>query len=148
MNLFERDEYLQTLQNGFDKTLAGKGNSILILGEAGIGKSSLVRSFLEDVQGKSQVFMALCDSLFTPRPLGVLYDLAQQVDAALAGRINISTQRTELFADFIQALAVYHKPVVMVIEDIHWADEASLDFIKYVARRIAQTQCLFILTYR
>ena len=65
MNLFERDEYLQTLQNGFDKTLAGEGNSILILGEAGIGKSSLVRRFLEEVQGKSGVFMALCDSLFT-----------------------------------------------------------------------------------
>jgi len=148
MNLLERDEYLQTLRNGFDKTLAGKGNSILIVGEAGIGKSSLVRSFLEEVQNKSQVFMALCDSLFTPRPLGVLYDLAQQIDPALAGRINITTQRTELFADFVKALTVYHKPVVLVIEDIHWADEASLDFIKYVARRIAQTQCLFILTYR
>src|SRR5678815_4764006 len=107
MNLFERDEYLQTLQNGYSNTLAGKGNSILILGEAGIGKSSLVRSFLEEVQGKSGVFMALCDSLFTPRPLGVLYDLAQQIDPALANRINITTQRTELFADFVRALVVY-----------------------------------------
>ncbi|HEX5153224.1 MAG TPA: AAA family ATPase [Parafilimonas sp.] len=148
MNLFERDEYFQTLRNGFGKTLAGEGNSILILGEAGIGKSSLVRNFLEEVRGKGQVFMALCDSLFTPRPLGVLYDLAQQIDPALASRINTTTQRTELFADFVKALTDYHKPVVLVIEDIHWADEASLDFIKYVARRITQTPCLFMLTYR
>ncbi len=148
MELLEREEFLQLLFSGFRKTLSGEGHSVFVCGEAGIGKSALVRHFLKEVEGKSQVFVALCDSLFTPRPLGVLYDLALQVNGALNNKLHIDTHRTELFADFSQAIAGFTKPVIIVVEDIHWGDEASLDFIKFFARRVAHLRCLLILTYR
>jgi ATP/maltotriose-dependent transcriptional regulator MalT len=148
MDLLEREEPLRQLHSRFRKTLSGEGHSVFVCGEAGIGKSSVVRRFVKEVDDKSQVFVALCDSLFTPRPLGVLYDLALQVAQALDGKMQMTTQRTELFADFAQTITGFHQPVVLVIEDIHWADEASLDFIKFFARRIVHVRCLFILTYR
>lgn len=148
MELVEREETLRQLQNTFDKTLSGEGHSVFLCGEAGIGKSALVRHFVKEIESSSHVFLALCDSLFTPRPLGVLYDLAFQVNQELSDKIDLAAQRTELFARFTQAVTNAYKPVVLVIEDIHWADEASLDFIKFFARRIANVRCLFILTYR
>ncbi|HVF95921.1 MAG TPA: ATP-binding protein, partial [Flavisolibacter sp.] len=148
MELLERNEFLQLLRNGFRKTLSGEGHCFFVMGEAGIGKSSLVRSFLKEVEGKCQVVTALCDSLFTPRPLGILYDFAPQIDPTLTGKMGSTTLRAELFTDVAQALTRYNEPVVLVIEDTHWADEASLDFIKFFARRISATGCMFILTYR
>jgi DNA-binding CsgD family transcriptional regulator/tetratricopeptide (TPR) repeat protein len=148
MELLERAESLQLLSNGFRKVLDGEGHTIFICGEAGIGKSSVVRRFIGQVESDCEVLIALCDSLFTPRPLGVLYDLVMQSNRVLGGTLDISLPRTELFAQFPEAIAASHKPVVLVVEDIHWGDDASLDFIKFFARRILHLPCLFILTYR
>lgn len=157
MELLERDEYLELLRSRFRKASLGEGNSVFVMGEAGIGKSTLVKTFLKETDGKAEVFTALCDSLFTPRPLGVLYDLAAQIGKAIFKETNPGSQRTAIFGDFLQLITQYGKPgqpghtrgpIVLVIEDIHWADEASLDFIKFLARRISDAHCLFILTFR
>ena len=55
---------------------------------------------------------------------------------------------SELFAAFFRELSNQKEKILIVFEDIHWADEATLDFIKFFARRISQLPCLFILTYR
>ena len=148
MVLLERDEYLSLLTDGFEKTISGEGHCFFIMGEAGIGKSSLVRAFIEKIEGKSKTYIALCDSLFTPRPLGPLYDFALQMKNFDAAFISVAHSRSELFTSFAQELTQHNKPVVIIIEDIHWADEATLDFIKFFARRISRTNCLLVLTFR
>jgi DNA-binding CsgD family transcriptional regulator len=148
MELIERDDFLALLRNRFKKIASEEGHCFFIMGEAGIGKTSLVKTFLKEVENDSVEYVGACDSLFTPRPLAPLYDLALQIKEDWVNNIHSISSRTELFTKFVQELTYKVKPVVLVFEDIHWADEATLDFVKFFARRISRTKCMFILTYR
>jgi len=148
MELIERDNFLSALDSGFREAAAGEGYSFFIIGEAGIGKTSLVKAFLKKIERESIQYIGACDSLFTPRPLGPLYDLAVQMNKTWINEIHSVSSRAELFSRFVQELTQKQKPVVIVFEDIHWADEATLDFVKFLARRISRLKCLFILTLR
>ena len=148
MELIERDDFLVSLHEGFKKSSSGEGHCFFIIGEAGIGKTSLVKTFLKEVEDESIEYIGTCDSLFTPRPLAPLYDLALQINEDWVDKIRSISSRAELFTKFVQVLTQKQRPVVVVFEDIHWADEATLDFVKFFARRINRTKCLFILTSR
>jgi DNA-binding CsgD family transcriptional regulator len=148
MKLIERDNFLAAMNYRFKQAVSGEGHCFFIAGEAGIGKTSLVRTFLKEIEDKSIVYTGACDALFTPRPLAPLYDIALQINADWPERIQSIPSRTELFIKFFQALTRQDSPVVLVFEDVHWADEATLDFAKFFSRRISLTKCLFILTYR
>lgn len=147
MELIERAGFLSLLQSKFDAT-EGEGHCILVSGEAGIGKTSLVRAFCKDQQCGYPVYQGTCDALFTPRPLAPLYDIVWQLGSeAWAGSENLA-DRAGLFSRVFHELCGQRKRSLIVFEDVHWADEATLDFIKFLARRITHTHCLFILTYR
>lgn len=146
MPLVERDAFMALLHKGFNHVKQGEGHCILLSGEAGIGKSSLVRAFCEEMQDTCTILQGLCDALYTPRPLAPLYDIAPQISSNLL-QYN-SNDRAALFADFLSHVNAVTGCTIMVFEDMHWADEATLDFIKFFARRITRTRCLFILTYR
>jgi len=148
MEFLERDDFLASLHDKFKKVATAEGHCFFILGEPGIGKTSLVKAFLNRVEGESLQYACACDSLFTPRPLAPLYDLASQLKADWSDRIHSFLSRAELFTKFFEELNHKNKPVVLVFEDIHWADEATLDFVKFFARRISRLKCLFILTCR
>ncbi len=148
MNLIEREDFLATMQKQFQQTVSGEGHSIFVVGEAGIGKTSLVKAFLKQVEAETIVYTGTCDPLFTPRPLAPLYDLALQIAEGWTEKIQSISSRADLFIKFFQALTQKSSPIVLVFEDIHWADEATLDFIKFFSRRISSTKSLFILTYR
>jgi len=148
MELIERDNFLSSLNSGFKEAAAGEGYCFFIMGEAGIGKTSLVKAFLKKTEDESVQYIGACDSLFTPRPLGPLYDLALQMNEDWINEIHSVSSRAELFSRFAQELTQKSKPVIIVFEDIHWADEATLDFVKFLARRISRLKCLLILTLR
>jgi len=148
MELLERDNFLVSLEDGFKRAVSGEGHCFFIIGEAGIGKTSLVKTFLKKIEDESIEYIGACDSLFTPRPLAPLYDLALQIGQDWVDKIQSISSRAELFTKFVQELTFKQRPVVVVFEDIHWADEATLDFVKFFARRINRTNCLFILTCR
>lgn len=145
MELIERAGFLTTLQSKFDNIAEGEGHCVFVTGEAGIGKTSLVKSFGKELKAKCKIYQGTCDALFTPRPLAPLYDILLQMGNELP---ESGVDRTAFFTRFFQELINRTDPSVIVFEDIHWADEATLDFIKFLARRITQLQCLFILTYR
>jgi DNA-binding CsgD family transcriptional regulator/tetratricopeptide (TPR) repeat protein len=146
VDLLERDEYLSALDEALRQAASGHGRIVLVSGEAGIGKTALVERFAADAPADKRVLWGACEALFTPRPLGPLYDLAQQMAPPLRALLDGETNRATLFAAVLDELA--HSPSILVIEDIHWADEATLDLIKYVGRRIARTASLLILTWR
>lgn len=119
----------------------------MLSGEAGIGKTSLIRAFCQEHRHHAKVYLGTCDALFTPRPLAPLYDVIGQIwenDWKKEG----PEDRTTLFTDFLQRFDQQAGPSLLVFEDIHWADEATIDFIKFLARRVTRLRCLFLLTWR
>ncbi len=148
MQLLEREKQMEIIQHGFEKAIRGEGCSYFILGEAGTGKTSLIRHFSEQVKGRANVLVSLCDSLFTPRPLGPIYDLLYKADRELAANLASIPSRTDLFASVYHAFTSLDKPTIFIIEDVHWADEATLDFIKFFSRRINHSSSLLLMSCR
>lgn len=148
MELVERDNFLDLLRTKFETIGHGEGHNVFVSGEAGIGKTSLVKAFCKGVKDSCTIYNGACDALFTPRPLAPLYDIIWQVNKDLWPSAQNIEKRTELFAAFFRELSIQKNRIVIVFEDIHWADEATMDFIKFFARRITQLPCLFVLTYR
>lgn len=149
-NLLERERELAALAALLGEIATGHGRIALVTGEAGIGKTSLVERFLaqarEQRHSPTRVLWGACEALFTPRPLGPLYDIAQQTPTPLRALLEGDANRSALFTVVLDELN--QAPTILVIEDIHWADEATLDLLKYLARRIHRTAALLILTYR
>lgn len=148
MELIERAEFIELLETRLSKVTAGEGHCVFVSGEAGIGKTSLVKTFCKDLKREYKLYQGTCDALFTPRPLAPLYDILLQAKSDLWKSSTGIEERAALFTNFFHELVNQKEPIIIVFEDIHWADEATLDFIKFLARRITQLPCLFILTYR
>ncbi|HTF29178.1 MAG TPA: AAA family ATPase [Flavitalea sp.] len=148
MALIEREGFMDSLQEYFDNIAEGEGHCILLSGEAGIGKTALVKAFCRKQANECSIYQGACDALFTPRPLAPLYDVLWQVNKDRWPVPPTNEERSTLFANFFQELRTKKGKLLIVFEDIHWADEATLDFIKFFSRRIDQLPCLFILTYR
>jgi DNA-binding CsgD family transcriptional regulator/tetratricopeptide (TPR) repeat protein len=145
--LLEREEQLGGLSAALSDVAARRvGLVVLVHGEAGIGKTALVRRFCGEVGGSTRVLWATCDPLFTPRPLGPLFDVARVVDGELRERVEAGGQPHDVARALMDELA---RPAsVLVVEDLHWADEATLDVLRLCARRIDSVPALLVLTYR
>jgi DNA-binding CsgD family transcriptional regulator len=144
VELLERDSCLADL-SGWWADVAHAGCVVLVAAEAGLGKTSLVREFAERQTG-AQVLWGACDDLFTPMPLAPLADIARQAGGPLLEAVSNSSDRAALFAAALDAFEA--RPTLVVFEDLHWADEATLDFLKFLGRRIARTRAMLIATYR
>ncbi|MBC7535229.1 MAG: AAA family ATPase, partial [Ferruginibacter sp.] len=148
MALIEREGIMASLQKHVENVAAGEGHCILLCGEAGIGKTALVKAFCKQQADECSIYQGACDALFTPRPLAPLYDVLWQVNKERWPVPPSGEERSVLFVNFFQELGTKRGKLLLVFEDIHWADEGTLDFIKFFVRRIDQLPCLFILTYR
>ena len=148
MDLLERDHYLDQLLVLLRTAMTGNGRTVLISGEAGIGKTALVEQFVSQHRSVARQLWGACEALFTPRPLGPLYDIATQAQGGLSTLMGRDTERPTLFSAFLDELQKSPLPTVVVFEDVHWADEATLDLIKFLGRRIPHLPVLFLVTYR
>ena len=148
MELIEREKLLALLETHFSSVADGEGHCLFVNGEAGIGKTALIKAFCKQHAEDSLVYRGACDALLTPRPLAPLYDILWQVNKDRWSVAPALEDRSALFINFLQELSAKKDPVLIVFEDIHWADEGTLDFMKFFAKRISQLRCLFILTYR
>jgi predicted ATPase len=147
-DLLERDQFLYALDESLRHAAAGHGQLALVSGEAGIGKTSLVEHFIERCPPGTRTLWGACETLFTPRPLGPLYDIAQQTQSPLRAALEGQANRATLFAAVMDELTGRPAPTVVVLEDLHWADEVTLDLVKFLAHRIHRTTALLIVTYR
>lgn len=148
MKLLERDLYLDALGAGLTAVSGGPGSIALVCGEAGIGKSSLIREFLEAQGPTVRVLWGGCEALFTPRPLAPLYDMARQAGEEFRCKIADATTRDAIFNATVDYLVRSSTVTVVVFEDIHWADEATLDLLKFVGRRLKFLKVMLIASYR
>src|SRR5215211_2289075 len=147
MHLLERSTVLNELLSLLERAASGTGHLVLLGGEAGVGKTALVRHLCERAAGAAQVHVGACDPLSTPRPLGPLLDIAHDAGGELAQVVAADAPRHMLFRAALDALSTA-QPTLFVIEDAHWADEATLDLLRFLGRRISATRALVIVTYR
>ncbi len=145
MELLEREQCLADLAEWLDSVATRGGCIALVGGEAGIGKSSLLQEFAK-LQRHTRVLWGTCDALFTPRPLSPLHDIARQTRGPLLTAVNSGGNRDEIFTAALDELE--RAAALVVFEDMHWADEATLDLLKYLGRRIHRTQAMLAVTYR
>ena len=143
--LVERAHLLETLTGLHDEALACSGRLVLVHGEAGIGKSALVRAWSAAADQRGRVLWGACDPLSSPRPLGPLLDLAPHLDPQV-GDLLRSGERDGLFEATIESFDT--EPTVVVIEDLQWADMSTLDLFRFLARRLEATKTLVVVTYR
>ena len=147
MMLLEREPVLASLRQYAHEASQGEGRLVLIAGEAGAGKSVLVERFQRDLPDAIWSWGA-CDGLSTPHPLAPLFDLARDLGGTLEDLCRGQPERDELFAALLTQVTSDDRLNVIVIEDIHWADEATLDLMRFLTRRIRAASVLVIATYR
>jgi len=148
-HLLERQAELQTLGAAIERAGTGRGSAVLVLGEAGIGKTSLVQALLSATAGRARVLAGTCEDLLTSRALGPLRDAARSAAAGpLAAALSPHADPDLVFAAVVDELASPPLPVVLVIEDAHWADGATLDVLRYVGPRMPSLPAVLLMTYR
>ncbi|MCI0344642.1 MAG: AAA family ATPase, partial [Chloroflexi bacterium] len=148
MRLLERDAPLATLHGLRREAAANGGRLVFVEGEAGIGKTSLLTLFRSTVPEGVRVLLGSCDPLSTPRPLGPLVDVADGLDAAFAELVRRQAPRDEVLGTLLAALQRRNGSLILLIDDLHWADEATLDALRFVGRRVESTNVLVVATYR
>ncbi len=147
MKLLERQPSLASLGEWASDARRGAGRLVLVGGEAGVGKTALVEQLERDLPDARWSWGA-CDGLFTPRPLGPLFDLADQLGGALLDLCHAAEPREKLFRALLSEVSESRSLHVLVVEDVHWADEATIDLLRFLSRRIRDIAVLIIVTYR
>ena len=148
MTLLERDRSLAELAAMFDGVrAAAEGRLVLVAGEAGVGKTALLRRFCDGLPKPTLVLWGGCEPLRTPRPLGPFLDIGEEMGGELE-QIAAGTPRPHEVASALVRQLRGQVPTVLVIEDVHWADEATLDVLTLLASRITAAPALVVVSYR
>jgi DNA-binding CsgD family transcriptional regulator/tetratricopeptide (TPR) repeat protein len=144
----ERGEDLRVLGDAFAAVCeSGHGRLVLVAGEAGVGKTALIGHFCESQRGPVQVLWGACEPLLTPRPLGPLCDVAETTGGLLEKLVAGDTPSYEVASALIHELGG-RGPTVLVLEDLHWADGATLDVVRLLGRRIGSVPALVVASFR
>jgi DNA-binding CsgD family transcriptional regulator len=137
-DLLERDDALALLEEAYESAVGGAGRLVFVAGDAGIGKSALVRELVAR-HPNTRVLAGACDGLRTPRPLGPFLDFG--------GALSDAVTAPDVF-DVLAAELQSNAPSIVVLEDVHWADEATLDVLGVIGRRVERLEALVVATYR
>ena len=154
-----RDAELTALGEVLDELRAGRGRAVLVEGEAGIGKSALVAAALaRDGSSGTRVLTGVCDQLTQPLPLSVVTQAmglangpgTQELEASPEAALDAGDpvrSGVEKLLGVVQGLCAAG-PLVLVIEDLHWADEASVLWWRRLCRLTAQLPLVLVATRR
>ena len=146
VELIERESQLAQLRACLDVAAGGTGNVVLVSGEAGIGKTTLLKALAAE-RADLPLWWGACDALETPNPLAPLHDMAQSASEGLRALLARETLGAALHGEVIRELQALG-PALVVIEDAHWADGSTLDLVKFVGRRIDRTRAVLVVTFR
>ena len=144
-DVVEREAELRGLESAVSSAVGeGRGVVVLVSGDAGAGKSALVRAFLDRLAPQILAVVGGCDDLLAPRTLGPFRDMAE--DNPRLAAVLSSDRLDDVLPGLLHFIA--DQPAVVVVEDVHWADDATLDAIRYLARRIPGLPAVLVLTLR
>ena len=141
--LLEREHELGVLNTSVAGVGAGDGSAVALCGDSGTGKTALVEAALAG-SGDPRVLRGSCDPLATPRPLGPFRDVAAA--AGLPSLVAADETLAHVCEEVYAALAAV--PTVLVVEDLHWVDAASVEVLRFLVRRVESLPLALVLTYR
>jgi DNA-binding CsgD family transcriptional regulator/tetratricopeptide (TPR) repeat protein len=144
IDLLERDEQLQRLEHALTRAREGRGRLIAVAAEAGAGKTALTERFVSGHAKDARLYWGACENLSTPEVLLPLRDIAR----ASGEPLDFGADHIRAFESLLRLLSRDAKPAILIIEDVHWADTATLDLIRFLARRIARVGAVVLITYR
>ncbi len=147
-SLLEREAPLAQLCRAAEAAAEGRGSLVALAGEAGLGKTSLLEAFAKSMAATHAVHWGSCESLITPRPLGALHDISRELSEGLRDQIEQAEARSVIFATLHDFLRLAAKPTVLIFEDVHWADDGTLDLIKFLGRRLKRLPALLVVSFR
>jgi DNA-binding CsgD family transcriptional regulator/tetratricopeptide (TPR) repeat protein len=146
--LLERERQLSLLVDRLEAVgQSSRGHLVLLGGEAGVGKTVLIREFCDEHASARTILRGACEPLFAPRPLGALLDVAREAGDELSALVERGAAPYEVVAALTEELRGA-RPSVFVLEDAHWADEATLDILRLLARRVETVPALVVASYR
>jgi len=148
MDLLERQPQLEELTHHLQDAGMRAGKIAFVSGEAGAGKSALVEHFAQQSSRTARVVWGHSDALQTSRVLGPVTEIAAALSFSPSGAPAAGSSREQLFAFLFEKLSAPSRLTLVVLEDLHWADEATLDFVRFIGHRIQRTRCLILGTYR
>ena len=155
-----RDRELAALLGHLAEARAGRGRTVLLAGEAGLGKSALLRRFSDAVRTEgTRLLSGECTEIEARRPFGPFIDalsvggipLPEELGQGGPGAQPVAeTERYRVHAAFAERLAAAsaQQPLVLTIEDLHWGDEATFELVPYLARKLRDRPVLLLATYR
>ncbi len=146
--LLERDRELDALNAAVTRAAHGAGSTTVVTGEAGIGKTSLLRTFVAGLTDGARVLVGACEDLVTPRALGPLRDAAARAGGPLSEALEAGIDSDRIYFAVTAVLAAVPHPAVLIVEDAHWADSATLDLLRYLSRRILDLPAVLVVSYR
>ncbi len=144
--LLEREAELGALAELVDRVAAGRGGFAVVAGEAGIGKSSLLDAMVDAVPAGVRVHRGRCDNLITAHPFGALREAFEDTSPVLLAAFDQGVLHDVLSA--VSHLLEDGAPTVVLVEDVQWADDATLDVLAYLVRRLDHLRTLLIASYR
>lgn len=146
--LLERGRELQLLGEALAAVQrSARGRVLFVGGEAGVGKTALLRRFCHESRDGARLLWGACDALFTPRPLGPFLDIAESTGGDLETLVAAGARPHEVAAMLMRELGT-RPPTILVLEDLHGADEATLDVLRLLARRVQALPVLVLASYR
>jgi DNA-binding CsgD family transcriptional regulator len=148
--LLERENVLAELDRCRRAAARGGGRVVLLRGEAGVGKTTVIARFVAGLGHGPRVMRGWCDALATPRPLGPLVDMLANLPREQAPVVRAAIAAGDNEAIYAALVGFFGDgdAAVCVIEDAHWADGATLDLLRYLARRIDALPVLLVVSYR
>ena len=147
-DLIERERELAVLGDSLDAVRkSSRGQLVLVSGEAGVGKTALLRRFCDERAGGARVLWGACDALFTPTPLGPFLDIADSTGGNLAEVVEAGGGPFEVATALMGELRA-RPPTIVVLEDVHSADDATLDVLRLLGRRVSSLPAVVLVTYR
>ncbi len=147
-DLIERERELAVLGDSLDAVRkSSRGQLVLVSGEAGVGKTALLRRFCDERAGGARVLWGACDALFTPTPLGPFLDIADSTGGSLAEVVEAGGGPFEVATALMGELRA-RPPTIVVLEDVHSADDATLDVLRLLGRRVSSLPAVVLVTYR
>jgi DNA-binding CsgD family transcriptional regulator len=148
--LFERDAVLAELDRCRRSASRGRGGIVLLRGEAGVGKTTVIARFVAGLGQQARVLRGWCDALATPRPLGPIIDMLADLSGEQEARMRAAIDAGDSEAIYAGLLGLFGDGTawVCVIEDLHWADAATLDLVRFLSRRLDALPVLLVASYR
>src|SRR3954469_4470478 len=147
MGVLERESFLESLIEYAGEAEGGASRLVFLAGEAGVGKTTLLELLRERLP-QARWWLGACEGPFTPQPLGPLFDIAPQLGGAIEAACAADAPRDRLFRVLLEQLAPPSLFTVLVVEDAHWADEATLDLVRFVGRRLGESRTMLVVSYR